>query len=249
MLNRRVVFLLSISLLLALPAQAEKPAPPAPKPQELFAPYWTAEPGWHTEFQLRNNLVAAPLVVTPVLRLASGQEYPLTPVTIPPSDVVTVDVLQELEKIAPALMEQAGTYGSVVFRFTSAFHRNLYAAVMVHEVGKPIGYHIDTSPMDAAYNAGGREGIWWLPLPSVKDNLIIANGNDEPNQGRLSLYDSLGKAWQQDVPLAPRQTVRFVVGDLVKAAGLGGSYGGLRFETAQRAGYIDTFYSELPLIV
>ena len=58
----------------------------------------------------------------------------------------------------------------------------------------------------------------------------------------MLLYDASGKAWQQDVPLAPRQTVRFVVSDLVKAAGLSGSYGGLRFETAHRAGYIDTFY-------
>jgi len=27
----------------------------SPKPQEVFGSYWTAEPGWHTEFQLRNK--------------------------------------------------------------------------------------------------------------------------------------------------------------------------------------------------
>jgi hypothetical protein len=112
-----------LSLLLVLTScihsSAAEHSKPEPKPQEVFGSYWTAEPGWHTEFQLRNNLVAASLTVTPVLRLPSGQEYPLSPVTIASSDVVTVDVSQELNKIAPALMEQAGTYGSVVFRFVS----------------------------------------------------------------------------------------------------------------------------------
>lgn len=42
--------------------------------------------------------------------------------------------------------------------------------------------------------------------------------------------------------LAPGQTVRLVVGDLVKSAGLTGTYGGLRFEVAERAGSIDTVY-------
>ena len=154
-------------MLLASRAEAAKPAP---APQEVLGSYWTAEPGWHTEFQLRNNLISVPLVVTPVLRLANGREYPLTPVSIPPSDVVTVDVPQELEKTAPTLMEQAGTFGSVVFRFTSLQARNLYAAVMVHEMGQPIGYHIDAFGMDPGYTAGAREGICWLPHSGV--NLV-----------------------------------------------------------------------------
>lgn len=129
-----------------------------------------------------------------MLRLTSGHEYPLTPVSIPPSDVVTVDVPQELEKIAPTLMEQAGTYGSVVFRFTSLHARNLYAAVMIHEMGQPVGYHIDAFGMDPGYTTGAREGIWWLPHSGVKDSLVIANGSDKPNLGRLFLYDAAGKA-------------------------------------------------------
>jgi len=214
----------------------------SPKPQEVFGSYWTAEPGWHTEFQLRNNLLAGPLTVTPVLRLANGQEYSLALVTIAPSDVATVDVSQELSNIASPLLEQAGTYGSVVFRFTSPFARNLYAAVMIHEVGQPIGYHVDAFPIDPEYTAGAREGIWWLPRPTVKDSLIIANGSDQPNHCRLYLYNAAGKAGQQDLPIGARQTLRLVVADLIKQAGLTGSYGGLRLEVAQRAGSIDTVY-------
>lgn len=59
-----------------------------PAPQEVFAPYWTSEPGCETELQLKNNLTAGPLTVTPVLRLSSGQEIPLDPVTIAPNGSV-----------------------------------------------------------------------------------------------------------------------------------------------------------------
>lgn len=102
-----------LSAQLKFPSQIRKP--PNPKSlhitaQKMFAPYWTAEPGWHSEIQLRNNLISGSLVVTPVLRLADGREYALSPQTIAPSDVVSVDVADELQK-KYNLAGQAGTYG------------------------------------------------------------------------------------------------------------------------------------------
>ena len=171
------LFLLVVSV---IPIAAQ-PKKLSSKDQVVFGAYWTAEPGWHTEFQLRNNLLSAPLTVIPVLRLANGQEYPLSAVTIPVSDVSTVDVSQELAKLASPISEQAGTYGSVVFKFSAPFARSLYAAIMIHEIGQPIGYHIDAYPIDPEYIAGTREGIWWMPRSTTKDSLIIANGDDQPN--------------------------------------------------------------------
>ncbi len=129
-----------------------------------------------------------------------------------------------------------------MLRFTSPHYKNLHTAVMIHEMGQPIGYHIDAFAPDPQYSFGSREGIWWLPRPGTKDNLIIANSSDKANQGRLFLYDSTGKPWVRDIHLAPRQTVRLVVGDLVRNAGFSGTYGGIRFEVAEGAGYIDTVH-------
>jgi hypothetical protein len=171
-----------------------------------------------------------------------AQEYSPTPVSISPSDVVTVDVQQELEKTAPQILNQPGSFGSVIFRFTSPNAQNLFAAVMVHEIGRPIGYHIDAFAEDPDYGAGSREGIWWLPRPGIKDNLIISNASDKSSQGTLFLYDAAGRAWSQVVQIGPRQSVRLVVGDLVARAGLSGTYGGIKFVMAEGAGYIDTVH-------
>ena len=208
----------------------------------VFAPYWTAEPGWHSMFLLRNNMPNTPLVVTPLVRLAGGQEVSLAPVTISGDDVVNIDVGEQLQQATPPVSIQAGTYGSVVFQFDGFSHRNLYAAVMVHAEGEPIGYHIDAFGSDEEDYVWAREGVWWLPRSTVRDNLVIANASDKPNQGLLTIYDASGKFTRQAVQLSPRQTLRFSIGDLVKSAGLTGTYGGFTFQIAERSGSVDTVH-------
>jgi hypothetical protein len=112
------------------------------KDYEQHAVYWTAEPGWRTELQLRNNLPARDLTVTPALRTADGQETILSQVTIKPNDAVSVDLSQELAKQAPKLI---GAYGSVVLRYRAPVERALYAAVMIMMEGRPIEFHLDPS--------------------------------------------------------------------------------------------------------
>lgn len=104
MLNRWLVLLFLLSATVAYAGGR-----PSPKPQESFAPYWTSEPGWDTELQLKNNLSSAPLTVTPVLRLASGEEIPLDEVTIPPKRSVSVWVNLELLKSPTNLLGQPGS--------------------------------------------------------------------------------------------------------------------------------------------
>ena len=144
-------------------AKAKETTIKKPTPHELMAPYWCAEPGWHTEFQLRNNLLTSNLTVTPVLRLSTGQEYKLSAVTIPAGTVTNVDVMTELAKVAPQLVHKPGTFGSASFQYSSISTANLYAVAMVHMDGQPIGYHIDAASIGKKSIGGSREGVWWLP--------------------------------------------------------------------------------------
>jgi hypothetical protein len=113
----------TLFLITTSPVAQSAPRRPLPRAaaQEVFAPYWTSEPGWDTELQLKNNLSSGQLTVTPVLRLASGEEISLDPVTIASHTSVSVWVNEGLLKHSPGQLNQPGSYGSVVFRFTS-FH-------------------------------------------------------------------------------------------------------------------------------
>jgi hypothetical protein len=68
--------------------------------------------------------------------------------------------------------------GSLVLRYNARAMRNLYAAVMVYDTGHPIDFHMDAFAQATEFDAGSREGIWWLPGDSVTGYLILTNVGD-----------------------------------------------------------------------
>ena len=213
--------------------------PPPPTDHEQFVAYWTTETGWNSELQLRNNLVAQDLTVTPALRLPDGAETSLAAVTIKPQEVTVINLDTTLGTTAPQLI---GTYGSLVLRYRSSDYRNLYAVLMIHKVGHPIAFHIDGMGEDQDYDAGSREGIWWLPKETTTDYLILTNQGKVALPLVLSLYGANGQEKKHDVFLGLNETSRLSVRRLLVAAGILGSYGGIKVSAASHAGSLDTLH-------
>ena len=219
-----------------------------PQAARILRPYWTSEPGWDTELQLKNNLASGPLTVTPVLRLASGEEIPLDPVTIPSNVSVSVWVNEGLLKHSPSLLSQPGSYGSVVLRFTSPNPMNLQATAVLSLHGAPITFSVGASPVPQSQpwvdgnKSGSLEGILWQPRDGLKDVLPISNSADKKISGNLSLFDASGKRWSQSLSFAPHQTLRLAPNDLAQQAGLSGSYGGIRLDFPASAPALDAIH-------
>ncbi len=236
------------------PSGEAKPATPSSagispvKAFEQHAAYWSSEPGWDTELQLKNNLAAASLTVTPVLRLVSGQEIPLDPLTIPPNASVSRSVNEGLLTHAPNLLNQPGSYGSVVFRFASHDAMNLHAAAVVTISGQPIAFLSSAHPAGPAAaplrgnGPGSLEGIWWQPRSGLQDILAISNSSEKTVNGNLSLFDASGKQWSEALSLGPHQTRRMATSDLLQEGGLSGSYGGISFAVTASADAVDAVH-------
>jgi len=245
--NIAVLTLLAMLLICSKPAPAQNPQASSaghkvrlePKDYEQFAPYWTAEPGWRTELQMRNNRAQGDLTVTPVLRSDNGSEFPLAPVVIAPNEIESVDLSQAITTQAPELV---GTYGSVVFRYHTEGMRNLYAAVMVFDDGHPIAFHFDAFVEATDYDRGSREGVWWLPNGTAKDYLILTNKGKQPLPTTLTLFDASGRSSVLRIALGPKTMTRYSVRELVQRAGLAGTYGGFKVVLKSRVGSLDTAY-------
>ncbi len=216
------------------------PPPPDPVDQEQFLAYWTSETGWTSELQLRANGLAQDLTVTPVLRLADGAETNLAPVTIKPQEVKSVDL--DAAIAAAAAPQLVGTYGSVALRYLSPSSGNLYAAMMIRRTGHPVAFHIDSLGESEDFQAGTREGIWWLPKETTSDYLILTNQGKNTVTLDLSLFDANGKQARQKVLLGPAETTRYSIRRLILASGLTGSYGGIKIATSAHAGSLDTLH-------
>jgi hypothetical protein len=208
-----------------VPAQSAPPAhPPRPKvvgpakwkpmPQEVTAPYWTLEPGWSTQLELRNNLVGHELTVTPVLRVNTGQEIPMSPMTIAPQHVVSVD-LRTAGQVDAGLLDHAGSFGSVAFRFDGLDAANLFAASMVSRDGHPIDFHFDGDDAGENYKSGGVEGIWWLPTANSTDYLILSNPMKERVAGGLTLSAGSGVVHTTRLTIGPGETKRIDLRELL----------------------------------
>jgi hypothetical protein len=245
MVFRSVAFLLSLFAYTL--ASAQQPPhtqmPPTTSPlnaadQEQFVAYWTSETGWTSELQLRNNQTSQGLTVTPCLRLADGAETSLSPVTIKPQEVKSIDL--DAAIAAAAAPQLVGAYGSVVLRYHSGSSANLYAAMMIRRTGHPVAFHIDASA--ESFQVGGREGVWWLPNDTASDYLILTNQGGNTIPISLSLYDAAGRESKQNLVLGPRETMRYGVRKLVQAAHLSSSYGGISISAASHAGSLDTLH-------
>ena len=196
------------------------PAKWSPKAQEMFVSYWTLEPGWSTELEVRNNIAHRDLTVTPVLRTMAGTEIILTPVTVPPEHVAAIDLRQAISSTAPELLDRADSYGSVVCRYSSNSGSNVFAATMVQRNGTPIAFHFDEEPIDAEWNAGSMESIWWLPRSTSSDYLILSNASNRPVTASLDVTDAAGRNSRQGIGLGPAQTMRIDMRAIAQAAHL-----------------------------
>src|SRR6202035_148487 len=185
------------------PPARQHPTPPPldPVDQEQFVAYWTSETGWTSELQLRSNAVGHDLIVTPVLRLADGAETSLAPVTIKPQEVKSVDI--DAAIAAASAPQFVGTYGSVVLRYVSPSSGSLYASMMIRRTGHAVAFHIDAMGESQDFQAGSREGVWWLPKDTASDYLILTNQGKNALALDLALYDPSGKQSKQKVLLGP----------------------------------------------
>jgi hypothetical protein len=113
---------------------------------------------------------------------------------------------------------------------------------MVYDEGHPIAFHMDAFAQATDYDAGSREGIWWLPNGTAKDYLVLTNKSQQPLQVMLRLFDAAGKSSTQQIVLQPKTTIRNSVRTLIQKTGLAGAYGGFKLEVAAKVGSLDTAY-------
>ncbi len=244
------VFVLGVALGLAVAAFAQNGPPPLPKglkfprpsgrpavQQEQVLSYWTTETGWTSELQLRNNSLQS-LTVTPVLRLADGTETPLASVTIKPEEAQAIDLDQAIA--AAGASQLIGTYGSVALRFVSPSSSSLYAAMVIRRPRHPTVFHVDAMGNSQAMEAGGSEGIWWLPTSATNGYFVMTNLGANAIPVSFSIYDASGRQNGQTLSLAAHQTLRFSIRALAQAAGFTATYGGINVAATSHAGSLDT---------
>lgn len=201
--------------------------------QDIVAPYWTLEPGWNTQLEVRNNLAHDEIAVTPVLRKSDGSELALTPVKVSAEQALSLD----LQALAGNSMVGDDAYGSLLLRYKSKTSSSVYAAVLVQRTGHPISFHFDAYPVDPRFSSGTRESVWWLPQATSDGYLIISNFSSRPVAARPVFTDGKNR-FATTLKLAPFQTERISIREAVQAAGIKARQGGVQVSLGSDAGSV-----------
>ena len=137
-------------------------------------------------------------------------------------EIVSLNLREAVASAKSELLVGAGSFGSVVFRFSSNDASNAFASAVVRADGHPIDFHFDS------YDTGSTavEGIWWLPSQSSTTYLVLSNPTNETVTGTLVLSDASGTNHSTSVKIGPRQTQRNDMREFLGSAASGG-YGGL----------------------
>jgi hypothetical protein len=147
--------------------------------------------------------------------------------------VESINLNDALAHSHPDVLALGDPYGAVVLRYTSVSNSNLFPSAMIHDVGRPIIFHIDGSQAGIGSGKGSHQGIWWLPKSTTNGYLVLTNMSQVEQHGNLLLYDASGKSVSQKIDLSAQQTLRFSLRDVITRSGLQGSFGGLSFKMEQ----------------
>lgn len=184
-------------------------------PQQLVVPYWTTEPGWNTQIEIRNNRRNKPISVQTVLRLTDGTSVTLPAITIDPAESKPVDLGLAVAAIASANVRSLPMYGSALLQFDANSSANVFAAAIVRRVGQPIAFHFDTLDPNQTSIPGTRETLYVLPTATADSYVVGTNTSAQPCDMRFAVADARGRSAVVTRTVAPGQTARVSVREML----------------------------------
>jgi hypothetical protein len=187
--------------------------------QELIVPYWTIEPGWNTEFEVRNNRRDRAVSVTTSLRLASGREVRLAAVSIEPGESKPISLALSATTIAGANVEGSPMFGSAILRFEGNHTANVFSAAIVRRVGRPIAFHFDALPRELTSLRGTRETVWILPTLTATTYVVATNVSATQAVLTFVVSSADGRSAVVKKETAPSQSVRISVREVLGELG------------------------------
>ena len=177
------------------PQSASIPTEPPPNKQlplaaqQAVGGFWRTDYSFKASIRITNSLAIAPLLVTPVLFMADGTEYPLATVQVPPTSVVTVVINDALASAPAAVLPHLSTYGSAVLKYTWRWQSAVSASIVSLDVPRSLTFTSRfVAPSKSSETAQNHtiEGLWWVPFAGSGGFVSFVNTGGSPIEASAS---------------------------------------------------------------
>jgi hypothetical protein len=198
-----------------LPSGEKKPVSSStsrrtPTEHTLYSGLWHTDLGFVSTAHIKNVLVTAPLVVTPIVYMADGTEYDLPALTLGPGGISDLNINEALRGAPSSVQNHLSESGTLVLRFTSQSVVNAAANMQILNEPQSLIFTISSRPMGHALMASGPqdlESIWWKHDPGVTASVALFNASDAPRQVTLNVSGSTGTLRSQPLTLGGKNTI------------------------------------------
>jgi hypothetical protein len=185
-------------------------------PQETDGGFWRTDHTFSSTLMLKNILYNMPITATPILYMADGTEYDLTPVNLDPAGVAVLNINNALQNAPSNILPHVSTFGSAGIRFQWLWAGAVTASVRSGDDVRSLVYltHanadvIKVNDPAAIQSAQTLEGMWWKQEPGISGFLSLTNTSSNTIEANLQVFNSVGSGAQtinQTVALAPHCT-------------------------------------------
>ncbi len=198
------------------PKRPQTPATKTPaqanKTYTLYTGLWRTDGSFVSTIRIKNVLVVAPMDVTPVIFMADGTPYMLSPVHIPVSGVATVNINDALAAAPPSIASHNSQYGSAALLYSYSSPGHVTASVAAIDAPRSLSY---TYPFVEPMNMPGHdsrqvlEGLWWKRDQAVTGFVTLTNTTDQQRTAVLTSIRPGNNSSQQQFSLSPHTAQMF----------------------------------------
>jgi len=171
-------------------------------PRALVGGIWRVDHTFVATIQVRNVVTSTSVDFTPVIFMADGTEYDLSPMTVPPAGLVEVNINEALRDAPPRIAAHLSSYGSVAVRFTHGWNA-LDAMIQDLDTTRSLIYReclTQTVPVNAQVPGEQTvEGLWWKRDKDTDGFIALSNATDSPVQAHLQARGANGPRGQDRV--------------------------------------------------
>lgn len=197
---------------------------------------WRTDGNFESALIIKNVLEITPITVTPVLYMADGTEYVLSPVDLDASGVATVNINFALQAVPPNIQPHVSTYGSAAIRYSWSWVAAVIATVQTIDEVRSLTFHtslkadinkVHVNP--EAPTPQVLEGMWWKQEPNVGGFLTLLNTSMSSLAVTVELFDSQRKAsLTRTAEIPSHNTVMLDLGQMLATLAPKNAAGGIR---------------------
>ena len=195
---------LTPSAIAAAPQIVTRPYHAPQTPQSSEGAFWRIDRGFDSYLRIKNVLLNSSLKVTPVLYMADGHEVDLSPITLDPAGVASINLRTALADAGPAVAAHSSSYGMAGVKYQWGWSAVLATVQSIDEV-ESITFHsslgADGQTIDdpsSAKTAHTIKGLWWAPHSTVSGFLALVNTSKTAVPAQVVFSDA------QNQPIATR---------------------------------------------